>query len=327
MASDNILNTKEVAKKMGLDSTNFIIRMVREEKIEPINPISWRQDGTYLFDKKEVDGYIDANPEEYQVELLKNKGYRTISNVAKQFSSLNQTITDILDDYNLPREELLGKTWLSEEVIGVIETSLKLTRTKEISYRRKDDIVLLQKVSYKEEDYRVVKILGRDGKIQISRYMNDDTVVTIEDFNRHGKVLYSPLKPEIKKRSRLFVRLKFMFGDIFSQSIGDMVDLLLSSIPRNKVAAKIENNEVFLQIMHNSNFEKKHEDVGNVLETFNRLAENGEMIDDGTLINIISFDKVVPIIIEHKRFEELTKEAEAKNLTLENYLKQVIKNK
>lgn len=327
MTSENILSTKEATKLIGVKSTKFITRLVQQEKIEPINPISWRNDGTYLFDRNDILAYREKKPkpEEYQVELLKDKGYRTISSVEKEFSSKSQTIKDIIDAYDLPREKLLGKTWLSENVVKTIETALKLNRTKEVSYKRNKDIVLLQKISYNSEVYRVVQISGRDGKIHISRYVNDDKRLTIEEFDSQGKLFYTPPKSEYKKRSRLFVRLKFVFGDIYSQSIGDMIDLLLASIPRNKVATRIENNEVFLQVMHNSAFSKPENGIGNALETFNRIAENGQMIDEGSIITIVSFDKVVPIVIEHNRFEELTKEAAENNLTLENYLKQVIK--
>jgi len=151
------LNTAQVMEMLELDNKNVFLRLIREEYLQPLNKETLRLDGTYFFDKKEVEDALKAieKLDFYQLNRLKKLGYLSINQAIKEFMVLDRNqLNHWIKDGKIPFAQA-GNAFLiaPEEIEKLLKKEMPTV-----------DFRLFQRL-FKGETHHIILDIQPNGKI------------------------------------------------------------------------------------------------------------------------------------------------------------------
>lgn len=274
--TSNLVDSTEAARLIGLKSKKFIIQMVREDKLTPVNFSYYQDTNGYLFVRDEVLELPETFPDEYQLAKYLDGEYITLTAAEKQLKVSKNKLLTLMKDYEIPLETVNHsryKHFLSIRDLARIEELIAAGKLDQTKTRQQNGFQLFQAVEYYGDFYRITGFEKEKNQVLLLKHGSETSIqVTINQV----KPMYHLNKSENKKRSRLFSKVQIPISSVFGDG-GSLIDVLYRNLPKNyiRISYQQESDKVLVQIMHHSRIDtsqmtkKDQEEIAEAMEYFN----------------------------------------------------------
>ncbi|NDI37230.1 helix-turn-helix domain-containing protein [Chengkuizengella sediminis] len=312
--SQQDMTTKEVAKYLGLQMQT-IHGYVRKKRLVPWNYNTWKIDGTYLFNRTEVEKF------------------------KKEIEKPGLTTTDILE-YLKQKNIFVSEATLNTKIrSNEISAEMLKYRNKDIYFFKENDLESIVNVfkNHKKgirfinkkrgyylfqpfinkttgEKARILKMDGPDG-FALTTF---EKSIAITELKNQGFEPQIKLE-KVKNNKKGFILLKFPKPDRIQSKIYDVIDIIIKESGTNNIKLdsteheiNIEVKPVLLPLIQRENVEE--------IELINCNIFDGEVVNrpNGIVLNskLTSFLAYGPVKLK----EVVKKFAKKENLTIEEFV-------
>ncbi|QAS54750.1 helix-turn-helix domain-containing protein [Halobacillus litoralis] len=309
---EKLLTTKEVANKLGVVKAT-VYKYIKEKKIKPVYEDNWRIDTTLLFREEEVDQLIDKN----------KKPGLTTGDVAKKLNIHQTTVTKYISE-------------------GKLRATKKKYKGREVYFIEEEDFISFSENNtferYKSKDFHTP-----DGQFHLFQSFrnNLDVMARIMAINKEGKALTSEgnelklqdlsrngfeSKYEVSKKDHLtkrgYAAFRFPKPHDLDSSIYRLIERFYQTIGPKNMRLSV-NDFINLEVKPTLLIDVTEDELkilqSNIIEGNISTRHNGIYIDSDLESHLVHLPKNIK--------EDLRKEAAVKNMTLEEYTLQIIKNR
>lgn len=329
--TSKLVDSKEAGSLIGLKSKKFILQMVREDKLTPVNFSYYQDTNGYLFVREEVLELPEKFPDEYQLAKYLDGEYISLTAAERQLKVSKSKLLTLMKDYEIPLETVNHsryKHFISNKDLKRIEELIVAGKLDQTSTRQQHGFLLFQAVEYEGDFYRITGFEKERNKVSLLKHGSE---IFIQVPIKQVKPMYMWNKSENKKRSRLFSKVQILISSVFGDG-GSLIDVLYRNLPKNyiRISFQQESDKVLVQIMHHSRIDtsqmnkKDQEEITEAMEYFNYKKVSGDAIyhNETKIWEILSNEKILtlslpPEVIQH--YEALAK-SESNSLSVSDYI-------
>lgn len=315
MNINNLIDIKEVEKQLNLSSFQ-VKKLIIEGKLIAVNADSWRIDGKFLFDSKEVEKL----KEEVQTEGI------TLGQAVKQFNVSLHTLKKLIEENTLEYKEFMyrGRNTIFVDPEDV-EIILSYDQHERIySYSRKQNVILFQKLIQGNTVARVTKIQKR-GEITVTDEFGNE--FSLEEAYKRGYKLAYELTKQPRSNHKGFVTFRFPYSKDWRRNSFKDLDMLLQHVSPSNVHFEKEDTWLIARVRHSlveMNTQDQQEFLG-TLETYVIEGKISARMGGGVFIDSNSFTK--NIMLSEKQYQRIQDISAKEGLSMEVWISNAIEEK
>lgn len=303
------INTEQAAALLNV-SEQTIYHYIRSEKLKPINKDKWQVEGTYLFNKTEVEELSD--------QIVKPG--MTTGDVARALGETTANINQRIKKGSIAAKKHFyrGKNqyFITPEDFKAYQESLPT-----IFYSKKLNIGLYQPfVSSGGEFGRITTLTKTDGRLTTER----DREIPIENLSDEGFTPLYGIKQHEREFKRGHVKLKAPFPSQIKSRFYSVIDYLYQHVGPINMSI-IKKNE-YINVEFKSAYIETTPENEELIQTMKQYLIEGRLLDRGSSIYIQSELEGTMIYLPYLLKEELKKSAKHHDRTLEEEIVRIVEN-
>ncbi|TKI31285.1 DNA-binding protein [Bacillus cereus] len=311
-----IMNTTEVKEYLGV--SHFVVNnLMKQGQLVPINKDTWRLDGSFLFEREDVE----VIKKERETEGL------TLYQASKKYDVSTYQLEKWLEDGELT---VTVQAHRNREMKFIKEDELRqlVHRFDQVNamytYSQKYNTVLFQRYIQGNTIARIISIPKRGDIMLVDEF---GTEFTLKEANKLGYAPAYALSDKPRSHHQRFVTFRIPKSDQLRNSSFQLIDLILQYVsPRN---IKVSVEEEFWYINVRQSLIKLP--MGMQLEWIESLTPyliEGKLVKRvNNSVYLDSSSVTKPVTMSSKEYKAINKIIEETNSTIEEFIANAIREK
>ncbi|MFD0771914.1 DNA-binding protein [Bacillus sp. CGMCC 1.60114] len=234
---EQYMDTNEVKEYLRI--TNFTFKkLMKENKLTPINKDTWRLDGSFLFQREEVT----ALQSQLHIEGI------TLNQASKQFHISMYQLWKWIEEgeltYTIQLHRNKETRFVQEEDVKNLAEKLDDANSL-YTYSRKYNLVLFQKFIQGNTIARITSIPKRGNIIVTDEFGND---MTLQEAEERGFLPAYQLSDKPRSHHQKFVKFRFLKTHNLRSDIFQRIDFLLQYVSPRNLRISEEHNFWIIEI-------------------------------------------------------------------------------
>ncbi|MGF9967003.1 DNA-binding protein [Bacillus rhizoplanae] len=234
---ERYMDTNEVKEYLCI--TNFTFKkLMKENKLTPINKDTWRLDGSFLFQREEVT----ALQSQLHIEGI------TLNQASKQFHISMYQLWKWIEEgelsYTIQMHRNKETKFVQEEDVKNLAEKLDDANSL-YTYSRKYNVVLFQKFIQGNTIARITSIPKRGNIIVTDEFGND---MTLQEVEERGFFPAYQLSDKPRSHHQKFMKFRFLKTHNLRSDIFQRIDFLLQYVSPRNLRISEEHNFWIIEI-------------------------------------------------------------------------------
>lgn len=311
-----IMNTTEVKEYLGV--SHFVVNnLMKQGQLVPINKDTWRLDGSFLFEREDVE----AIKKERKTEGL------TLYQASKKYDVSTYQLEKWLEDGELT---VTVQEHRNREMKFIKEEELRqlVHRFDQVNamytYSQKYNTVLFQRYIHGNTIARIISIPKRGDIMLVDEFGSE---FTLKEANKLGYAPAYELSDKPRSHHQRFVKFRIPKSDQLRNSSFQLIDLILQYVSPRNIKVSVEEEFWYFDVRQ-SLIELP---MGMQLEWIESLTPyliEGKLVKRvNNSVYLDSSSVTKPVTMSSKEYKAINKIIEETNSTIEEFIANAIREK
>lgn len=311
-----IMNTTEVKEYLGV--SHFVVNnLIKQGKLVPINKDTWRLDGSFLFEREDVEA----------IKKERKKEGLTLYQASKKYDVSTYQLEKWLEDGELTvtvqEHRNREMKFIKEEELRQLVHRFDQVNTM-YTYSQKYNTVLFQRYIHGNTIARIISIPKRGDIMLVDEFGSE---FTLKEANKLGYAPAYELSDKPRSHHQRFVKFRIPKSDQLRNSSFQLIDLILQYVSPRNIKVSVEEEFWYFDVRQ-SLIELP---MGMQLEWIESLTPyliEGKLVKRvNNSVYLDSSSVTKPVTMSSKEYKAINKIIEETNSTIEEFITNAIREK